>query len=158
MTKKNWLLVLFLAVLAAGYVIWFTDWFRPRHIHIFHTVRQMHFRRRPSDPDRVVIFGLEPRDLHLTEIKVVSLMDFEKDPKTVPIWRLISESNSVPVRDFVYGQPIRGMHPLVRGMEPGELDTNLVYRIFIKASNGTGQHDFKLGNSLTQSTNADNNH
>jgi len=150
MTKKNWLLVLFLAALAVVYVIYFTVWFRPRHIHIFHTVRQIHFRQRPSDPDRAVIFGLEPRNIRLTEIKVVSLADYEKDPKTLPVWRLVSDSNSVPVRAFIYGQHIRGMHPIVQGMEPGELDTNLVYRIFITAKNGTGQHDFQLGNSPTE--------
>jgi hypothetical protein len=150
MTKKNWLLVLFLAAAAVVYVIWFTDWFRTKHIHIFHTVRQVHFRRRASDPDRVVIFGVEPRDIYLTEIKVVSLADFEKDPKTLPAWRLISESNSAPVREFVYGQHIRGMHPLVEGMEPAELDTNQVYRIFISAKQGIGQHDFKINNSSTQ--------
>ena len=40
--------------------------------------------------------------------------------------------------------------PIVQGMEPGELDTNLVYRIFISSKQGTGQHDFKINNSPTQ--------
>ena len=150
MTKQNWLPVLFLVALAAVYVIWFTDWFRPAHIHISYTVREVHFRRRPSDPERSLIFGLVPRDLRLTEIKVVPLADFEKDPKTLPVWRLVSDSNSVPIREFIYGQNIRGMRPIVKGMEPGELDTNLVYRIFIKAGHATGQHDFRIGGPAPQ--------
>ncbi len=150
MTKKNWFPVLFLAALAVVYVSWFTDWFRPKHIHIFHTVRQVRLRRDPSASDRVVIFGVEPRGLRLKEIKVVPLADYEKDPNSVPLWRLVSDSNSVPIKNFIYGQHIRGMHPVVKGMEPGELDTNLVYRIFITAKEGTGQHDFKINNSPTQ--------
>ena len=156
MIKQNWLPALFLVALAAVYVIWFTDWFRPAHIHISHTVRELHFRRQPGDPQRTLIFGVDPRDIRLTEIKVVPLADFEKNPKTLPVWLLVSDSNSVPIRDFIYGQGIRGMRPLVAGMEPAPLDTNLVYRIMIKTGHATGVHDFKLGGTPVQSADAGN--
>jgi hypothetical protein len=97
-----------------------------------------------------LIFGVDPRDIRLTEIKVVPLLEFEKNPQTLPVWHLVSDSNSVPVRQFVYGQRIRGMRPVVGGEQAGELDTNLDYRIFITAGRSTGQHDFRLGNTPAQ--------
>jgi hypothetical protein len=127
MTKKNWLLLIFLCALGAAYVIWFTDWFRPKPIHIFHTVREIHYFRRPGEPERSLIFGVDPRDIRLTEVKVVPLLNFEKDPHTLPVFR--------------------GMRPFVAGAEPGLLDTNLDYRIFIRAGHATGVHDFKIGDS-----------
>ncbi len=144
--------VFILVALAAVYVVCFTDWLKPRHIHIFHTVREVHARRRATDPERVVIFGLDPRDIRLTEVKVVPLAEFEKNPETLPVWHLVSDSKSAPVREFIYGQDIRGMHPAVAGGEPGILDTNLDYRIFIKAGHASGQHDFTIGGTPTQST------
>jgi hypothetical protein len=152
MTKKNWLLVIFLIALAAVYVIWFTDWFKPKTFHVSHTIRQMHFRRRGAiNTEPALIFGVEPPQ-EVTEIKIVSLADFEKDPETLPIWHLISDSNSPPTRDFVYGQRVRGLRPSIAGAEAGELQTNMVYRIFIKAGRARGQQDFEIGGA--PSTNA----
>ena len=145
MTKKNCLLVIFLIALAAVYVIWFTDWFKPKTFHVSHTIRQMHFRRQGVvNTEPVLIFGIEPPQ-EVTEIKVVSLADFEKDAETLPIWHLVSDSNSPPVKDFVYGRRIRGLRPSIAGSEAGELQTNMVYRIFIKAGKARGQQDFEIG-------------
>ena len=144
MTKKNWLYLAVLLVLATAYVIFFTDWFKPQRVQIFHTVRELHFRRRSNDHTPTLLFGLS-RQLKVTDIKVVSLADYEKNPNILPVWHLVSDSNSVPVHDFAYGQNIRGMKAAVRGSEPGELDTNLVYRIFVVAGKVTGQEDFSLG-------------
>jgi hypothetical protein len=150
MPKKNLLPVIFLVALVAVYVIYFTDWFKPHRIHIFHTVREVRYRQAAGQPERSLIFGVDPRDIRLTEIKVVPLLDFEKNPQTLPVWHLVSDSNSVPVRQIVYGQRIRGMRPVVGGEQAGELDTNLDYRIFITAGRNTGQHDFRLGNTPSQ--------
>lgn len=150
MTRKNSLPVIFLVALAAVYVIWFTDWFKARPIRIFHTVRELHYQLQPGESERSLIFGVDPRDIRLKEIKVVPLVDFEKNSQALAVWHLVSDSNSVPVREFVYGQRIRGMRPFLAGSEPGELDTNLVYRIFIRSGHASGQHDFKIGNSPPQ--------
>src|SRR5271168_4659701 len=121
MQKKNWMPAFILVALAAVYVICFTDWLKPKHIHIFHTVREVHFRRAAGTPERSLIFGLDPRDIRLTEVKVVALADFQKNPETLPVWYLVSDSNSVPIRQFIYGQRIRGMRPALAGGEPGVL-------------------------------------
>jgi hypothetical protein len=152
MTKKNWLLAVFLIALAAVYLIWFTDWFKPKSIHIFHTIREVHYRRQEAGAGPSLIFGVEPAEIRLTEIKVVPLADFQKDPKTLPIWHLVTDSNSAPVKDFIYGGRIRGMRPSIAGAEAGQLETNTVYRIFVKAGRARGQHDFEIGGTPTQDT------
>jgi hypothetical protein len=157
MTKKNWLLVVFLIALGAVYVIWFTDWFKPRTIHVFHTIRDVHFRRRAADEGSRLIFGVEPAEIKLTEIKVVPLADFQKNPETLPLWHLVTDSNSAPVKDFIYGQRIRGMRPSIAGAEAGPLQTNIVYRIFVKSGRARGQHDFEIGGTPAESTTGSNN-
>ena len=149
MTKKNWLLVVFLLVLAAVYAIWFTDWFKPKTIRIFHTVREMHFRRRPGNNEPMLMFGLD-HALALTEIKVVPLDKFKTDPAVTPLWHLVSDSNSPPLKTFIYGERIRGMKPAVPGERPVLLETNVPYRIFVMGGKVKGQHDFELGGSLEE--------
>lgn len=151
------MLVVFLIALGAVYVIWFTDWFKPRTIHVFHTIRDVHFRRRAADEGPRLIFGVEPAEIKLTEIKVVPLADFQKNPETVPLWHLVTDSNSAPVKDFIYGQRIRGMRPAIAGAEAGPLQTNIFYRIFVKSGRARGQHDFEIGGTPAQDTTGNNN-
>jgi len=155
MTKKNWLSVILLAVLMTVYVIYFTDWFKPKTVRVFHTVREMHFRRQSANMEPVLLFGLG-QQLKLTEIKVVPLAGFQANPKVQPVWHLISDSNSVPVMDFAYGIRIRGMKPAVPGTKAGLLETNVMYRILVTAGRVKGQHDFQLGGEPTQNTTAAN--
>jgi hypothetical protein len=151
MTKKNWLSVVFLAVLLAVYAIYFTDWFKPRTVRVFHTVREMHRRNQAAEAEPVLMFGLGTQ-LKLTEIKVVPLAGFEADPKIQPLWHLVSDSNSVPLKDFSYGTRIRGMKPAVPGTQAELLETNVVYRLFLTAGKVKGQHDFQIGSVPTKNT------
>ncbi len=142
MTKKNIWLVSFLLVLLGIYICFFTDWFKPRVIKIGDTARSLrHYRARNDLP--YVLFMLEGQ-FRLTEIKVVPLADFQKNSMTPPVWHLISNSNSVPVKAFVYGEHIRGMKPAFKGDEPQPLETNVVYRLFVTAGSAKGSHDFKI--------------
>ena len=134
------------------YVIWFTDWFKPRTIRIFSTIRQIHNRRHGNVTEPALIFGLEPALIKLTEIKVVPLADFKKNPEALPLWHLVSDSNSVPVKNFIYGYGIRGMRTTIDGAEPGELDSNTVYRIIIKAGKARGEKDFELSGTPAENT------
>jgi hypothetical protein len=149
MTKKNWLLVVFLLVLVAVYAIWFTDWFKPKTVRVFHTVRELHRRRRPGTDEPTLMFGLA-RELRLTEVKVVPLDKYKTDPAITPLWHLVSDSNSIPLKVFTYGERIRGMKPVVPGERPVLLETNVPYRIFVVAGKVKGQHDFELGGSLNE--------
>ena len=146
MTKKNLLLILFAVALAAVYAVWFTDWFRPATVHIFHTNRNL----RPNSPRGQrggalpsLIFGVS-RQLRFTELKVVPLAGFETNKNVLPVWHLVSDSNSVPLKFFSYGQFIGGMRPALKGVRAEPLATNVIYRLFITAGKVKGEHDFEL--------------
>lgn len=142
MGKKNIWLAGLLLVLLGVYVCFFTDWFTPRTIKIGDTARPLRrWHARNGLP--YVLFILEGR-FRLTEIKVVPLADYEKNSTTAPVWQLVSDSGSAPVREFVYGQGIRGMKPAFKGEAAQPLETNVVYRLFVAAGKIKGSHDFKI--------------
>ncbi len=141
MTKKNLLLFLLVAGLALVYAIWFTDWFQTKTVHISSTSRNL--RANQSDgPGGNLIFVLRP-EARLKEIKVVALDALNTNKDAVPVWHMVSESNSVPLKIFTYGQHINGMHAALKGVRPEPLETNVTYRMFITAAGKIkGQHDF----------------
>ena len=89
----------------------------------------------------MVLFGLNGA-YKLTEVKVVPLDEWKTNPAALPMWHLISDSNSVPVKEFPYGVAIRGMKPAVGKEWPLPLETNETYRIFVAAGSLKGWHDF----------------
>jgi hypothetical protein len=143
MTKKNWLLLALALGLGVIYVRYFTGWFRPPTIHIAHTSRNLRSRAQPANASPPLNFGLN-QQYRLTEITVVPLAIWQTNPSVSPVWHLISDSNSVPVRVFSYGQGIRGMKPAVAGSRAQPLETNVAYRLFVIAGKAKGQHDFKV--------------
>lgn len=142
MKKKDTWLIAILVLLVAIYVCFFTSLFKPKTLKIGYTTRPMrYFRARRQLPDILFLLGNPSR---LTEIKVVPLADFKTNPEAPPIWHLISDSNSVPMQRFAYGQRIRGMRPAIRGEEPEDLETNVTYRLFVNAGGTKGWEDFQI--------------
>lgn len=143
MPKKTWLYLAVAAALAAIYVIFFTEWFRPTTVEIFHTVRSIRSRARAGTTEPSLIFGLN-RQLRLTEVEVVPLAEWQTNRNVLPLWHLVSDSNSVPVKSFFYGQQIRGLKPAVKGTRPQPLGSNVVYQLTLKAGPVTAEHHFEL--------------
>jgi hypothetical protein len=147
MTKKNWLMTIVLVVLASVYVFYFTDWFKPKIIHISSTSRAIRSRFRNAAASNLapvpVIFSLEPQS-KLTEIKVVPLAAWQANQGVLPVWHLVASSNSMPVKMFVYGQHIRGLKPEVPGASAEPLQPDVTYRLFVSAGSAKGQHDFEV--------------
>lgn len=146
MTTKNLLLIGVAVALGTVYAVWFSDWFKPKTVEIFHTWRQA----RPRNPVRVqahpqptLTFGINQK-IRLDEITVVPVAALQTNDHPVPLWHLVSDSNSVPVKQFNYGQFIGGMKPAVKGVRPVQLQTNVAYRLLITGGKITGQHDFEL--------------
>ena len=145
--KRNLIGIAALVVLVGVYVVFFTDWLKPKKIEIFHTSRSSQtFRVGPrvkagAENTRVIQFGLSGT-FRLTEIKVVALEQWKTNRFTLPVWHLVSDSNSIPIKTFPYGQNIRGMKPAVGSIWPKPLETNMTYRIFISAGSIKGEHDF----------------
>jgi hypothetical protein len=147
MTKKNWLMVIVLLVLAGVYVFYFTDWFKPKIIHISHTSRA--FGRRFGGNTRIdpalipITFSVEPES-RLTEIKVVPLAAWQTNQDVLPVWHLVAGPDSAPVKIFSYGQRLRGLKPEVTGAQAEPLQPNVTYRLFVTAGKAHGQHDFEI--------------
>lgn len=143
MTKKDGWLIAGVVVLAGIYACFFTSWFRPHSIRIYYTTSKMRaFRTRADMPH--IMFGLQGGRYRLTELKVVPTTTFQKDPGTPPLWHLVSDSNSVPLERFVYGQRIPGMRPPIKGEQPQVLETNVTYRLIIVAGKAKGWEDFSI--------------
>lgn len=148
MTKKQ-LLALSIAVVAfAAYAWFFTDWFVPDRIQVAHTVRPPTLannprrQRRPDNPlVNTVAFNLNSK-YKLTEVKVIPVAELATNKYAHPIWHLVSESNSVPTKGFVYGSYLRGMHPKVTGARPDPLLPEVTYRLLLSAGEIKGEYDF----------------
>ncbi len=147
MTRKIWLW-LAVAVLLGGFSLYLNkDWFVRDHIQIYHRSRPARaaLSRRKGTPDDSLVnpitFGFDRR-LKLTCVKVIPLSAIQTNKYPQPIWHLISESNSVPTKDFVYGSSIRGMHPAVKAATPDPLEPGAAYRLIVEAGDFKDVHDF----------------
>ena len=143
MTRKVWLLVALAAFLGGLSLYLNKDWFAKDNIQIYHHAARPGFsrRKRPDALAPSIVFGFD-RLLKLTCIKVISLSDIKTNKYPHPIWHLVSESNSVPTRNFMYGTVIRGMHPAVKGTTPEPLEPGVGYRLVVEAGPTKGEHDF----------------
>jgi hypothetical protein len=148
MIKRNWTLIFVALVLAGVYVFCFTDWFKPKIIHITsinaRTNRISRFGRANADSTTIpVIFKLE-RPYKLTELKVIDLDEWQTNKSCLPLWHLIAETNSAPINPiFTYGQNIPGLKPEVPGALALPLQPGVKYRLFITDGTAKGEHDFQ---------------
>ncbi|HWX19544.1 MAG TPA: hypothetical protein VN578_06520 [Candidatus Binatia bacterium] len=146
MTKKIWLMIA-LAVVLGGFSLYLNkDWFAKENIQIYHRSRPARiafFRRKSPDNSTIdpIHFGFN-RELKLTSLKVVPVSAIETNKFATPIWCLISDSNSVPIKDFNYGMPIGGMHAARKGVQPDPLEPGVKYRLCVEALSFKGEHDF----------------
>ncbi|MGB7769937.1 MAG: hypothetical protein WBN22_13935 [Verrucomicrobiia bacterium] len=143
MTKKQWILLAVALALAVLYVHYFTDWFKPKVMQISYTERPLASRSRNSLP--MVLFGFEGQQYRLSEIKVVPLAAWQTNQSVAPVWHLIANSRSAPVEFFQYSQDLPGMKPAIPREQPEPLQSNVVYRLFVRAGSLKGQCDFQLG-------------
>jgi hypothetical protein len=143
MTKKSWLLILLAVGLAVAYGVFFTDWLQPKSVKIFHTNRNLPMRQGKRGGLPNLMFGLN-RQFKLTDIRVVPLAAYQTNKNTLPLWHLVSDSNSVPVKSFFYGQLIRGLKPAVPGIRAQPLTNDVTYRLIVTAGSFMGEHDFEL--------------
>ena len=130
MNKKTWILVAVAIALGAVYIIHFSNWFKPKIMSIAHNGRFGRVNFTLGDTYR------------LTALKVVSVSALESNKYALPAWELKSDSNSVPVKMFSYGDRIRGMKPAVDNTRPEPLEPGTTYRIFVEAGSLKAQHDF----------------
>ena len=143
MNKKNYALIAIVLVLAGVYIIFFTDWFKPKTIQIVSTSRPLRTNQTGPATDRL-IFGLSDT-YSLTEVKVVPLAELQTNKLAQPVWHLVSDSGSDEVNQFFYGEQIGGMDPALEGSRPEPLQPGVTYRLFVAAGKARGQYDFHIG-------------
>ena len=148
MTRKNLFLIGITLVLAALYVIYFTDWFHSDGVQISHTSRPVTQRvgnpriQAVFDASAPVIFFFD-KELRLTRLKVFLVSELQTNQFALPLWHLVSDSNSPPLKNLTYGMPVRGMHTANKGQFAQPLVPGNLYRLFIEAGDRKGQHDFE---------------
>ena len=151
MTKSTVVLITILVALAAAYAYYFTDWFRTPTIEILAQIRPT-TRMRSRSPVRSSTYPVSfafDRKLGITEIRVVSADDDKTNKYPHALWHLISDSNSVPTKAVIYGQPLRGMKPKVPRARPEPLEPGVKYRLYVAARNAEGRIDFKTVEAAT---------
>jgi len=124
------------------------DFFAKDDIQISHRSRPVPAagRKRPTrsfgqaDIEPITFFS--DRQLKMKCLKVIPVSEMMTNKYPNPIWHLISESNSVPIREFGYGVSIPGMHPAVKGISAEALVPGEKYRILVETASVKIEHDF----------------
>ena len=145
MTKQKQILTVAALLLACVYIYYFTGWFKPKIIPISYTERYQLSLGPSSRRFPLILFGFGGERYRLSEIKVVPLAAWQTNQATTPVWYLMSRSRSAPVEFFSYGGNLPGMEPAVPGAHAAPLETNVTYRLFLRAGGYKGQCDFQLG-------------
>ncbi len=147
-TKIIFITILILGLASLSYYM-NRDSFAPETIQINHRMSPWMRPANPSArrandlgvPVTFTLNGFHP----LTTVKVVLVADMETNKFPHAIWKLVSDSNSVPTSTFNYGAGIRGMRPDVKGARPDPLEPGVAYRlIVVTAKDKQAQHDFTV--------------
>jgi hypothetical protein len=143
MSKKPVILVTLLALIGGIFVYANKDWFGRRPIQISHRFHAFGGRFDNSGGVAPLMFEFDRR-LKLTSVKVVALCEIQTNKFPHALWHLVSETNSVPVRGFLYGTDLPGMRPMYKGVKAEPLDPDQKYRLLLEAGSFKAQHDFDL--------------
>jgi hypothetical protein len=144
-TKKQFSIIAFVLLLGGLSLYLNRDWFASEQIQISHRSlsSQRWFKRKPAGkPATNPVVFLLSRKVKLTAVKVVFVSEIQTNKYAHAVWHLISNSNSVPVREFTYGAPIRGMRYAAKGVPADPLEPGLNYRVLIESDSGKAEHDF----------------
>ncbi len=140
-TKQASLLAL--AAVIAGVVLYVNrDWFSRDRIQISHRFGSFASRLGADAGGTPMMFEFS-RKLKLTRLKVIPV-EAGSSKAAQPTWQLISDSNSVPTKGFVYGLPVPGMRPSLAGVNADPLTPGHKYRLLIEAGSLKAEHDFAL--------------
>ncbi|HSU57266.1 MAG TPA: hypothetical protein VLT36_24710 [Candidatus Dormibacteraeota bacterium] len=143
-------MLIVLAVVLGGLSLYLNqDSFRKGNIHLSHRSRPARLvagRKRGGRDDNPeinpIVFFCD-RKVRLTALKVIPVSDIETNKYPHPIWNLVSDSNSVPIKEFIYGLPIPGMRSAVKGTLPDPLQPGEKYRLLIETPSEKAEHDFE---------------
>ena len=140
MTKKPIIVVTLILLIGAVCLYVNRDWFSKPPIQISHRFHAFGGRFDNGGGVAPLMFEFN-RSLKLTSIQVVAAGGASG---TNVLWHMVSDSNSVPTRGFLYGMKVPGMRPWLKGSIAAQLDPDQKYRLLIKAGSVHAEHDFDL--------------
>lgn len=148
MSKTKFITITILIIGLAGLSLYLNrDWFASDAIQISHRLSPWMRDKRagvrnPNDLGVPVTFMMNGF-YKLTSVRVFEAAKIETNQYAVPIWRIISDSNSIPTSSFNYGSFIRGMRAEAKGIRPEPLQPGVTYRLFVVTDKDLkAQHDF----------------
>jgi hypothetical protein len=145
MTKKN-ILTAVTVLLLASLSLYINRWrFASQPLEISHRSMPPRGpfpqRNRQNTTVNPVLFLLNQK-ARLTSLKVVLADEFATNKYALAVWNLDSTSNSIPLKEFFYGQNINGMKQKVKGAAPESLQPNVKYHLFVEAGPLKADHEF----------------
>jgi hypothetical protein len=143
MSRKSVFVIIGVLLLAAIALYANRERFMRQPIQITHRLHR--FGGRFGDPSGVapIMFELD-RSARITSLKVVSASEIATNKYAHPLWHLVAESRTAPIRGFLYGMEIPGMHPAVKGATAEPLTMGPTYRLLVEAGSLKIQYDFDL--------------
>lgn len=146
MSRSKAVLVLTLILGLGGLCFYLNrDWFAKSPIQVSYRVspwlKGSPRSRGKMDLGVPIVFSLD-RYHRLTSVKVVKTEELATNRFAHALWELTTESNSIPLASFSYGQRIPGMRPAVKAARPDPLEPYVMYRLLIKTTKDEAQHDF----------------
>ncbi len=146
MTRKPILLVTLVALIGGICFYVNRDWFAKRPIQISHRFHAFGGRFDAVGGIAPILFEFN-RPLKLTSIKVVCAPEALTNKFPHALWEMVSDSNSVPTRGFLYGMNVPGMRPAFKGVIAEPLDPAQKYRLVVQAGSLKAEHEFDLNPS-----------
>jgi hypothetical protein len=147
MNKNTTVLVVIAVILGAVYVYYFTDWFQKETIQIIPTIRPSgrvgNIPRSKGDPAVYPVSFAFSGKYQLTSVKVVASDDLRTNKYPVPLWELISDSQSIPTKSLIYGVAPRGMKPSIPRARPQPLMPEIEYMLLLEAGKIKAQTNFR---------------
>jgi hypothetical protein len=143
MTKKTSLLITLVAVIGGWLLYLNRDSFTKPPIQISHRFYAFSARFGGQGSAAPLLFEFS-RMLKLTSITVVPVLGPDSRQAAPPLWHLVSRSNSVPTRGFVYGMNVPGMQTATKGATPEPLLPSGTYRLIVEEGSRKAQHDFSM--------------
>jgi hypothetical protein len=143
MTKKAWSLIALAVVLGVFSLYLNKDWLAKDNIQIFCRSRPLRGFGRKVRPETAAV---EPllfwfnRKVRLTSLRVIPVFEAETNKNhPQPVWSLVSQSNSIPIKNFTYGMHIQGMRCAI---DPDPLVPGVSYRLLVETGSEKAQRDF----------------
>ena len=122
--------------MATLYIANFTDWLKPKNIHIL-------WRISPANASALAFYLDKPYPL--TSVKVVVAEDAKTNKYPHALWHLIAQSSPVETKTFDYGAPIPGMKPEISTALPEQLPPDVEYSLIVEAGGGfKGEKSFTV--------------